>query len=91
MVRDITIGTGGLGFDSWTGQIGYSVTNAETFLRSCVAQALSGGDGPRHSLHASGLYGSSANILRPVGEVVKDIAVGAEDQEFDSRASIIKI
>ena len=26
---------------------------AATFLRSCVAQALSRGDGPRHSLHAS--------------------------------------
>ena len=26
---------------------------AATFLRSCVAQALSHGDGPRHSLHAS--------------------------------------
>ena len=27
-----------------------------TFLRSCVARALSGGDGPRHSLHASAKY-----------------------------------
>ena len=28
-----------------------------TFLRSCVAQALSRGDGPRNSLHASANYG----------------------------------
>ena len=28
-----------------------------TFLRSCVAQALSRGDGPRNSLHASAKYG----------------------------------
>ena len=28
-----------------------------TFLRSCVAQALSRGDGPRLSLHASAQYG----------------------------------
>ena len=28
-----------------------------TFLRSCVAQALSRGDGPRNSLHASAYYG----------------------------------
>ena len=27
-----------------------------TFLRSCVTQALSRGDGPRNSLHASALY-----------------------------------
>ena len=27
-----------------------------TFLRSCVAQALSRGDGPRNSLHASARY-----------------------------------
>ena len=29
------------------------LATAATFLRSCVAQALRGGDGPRHSLHAS--------------------------------------
>ena len=28
-----------------------------TFLRSCVAQALSRGDGTRNSLHASAYYG----------------------------------
>ena len=28
-----------------------------TLLRSCVAQALSRGGGPRHSLHASAYYG----------------------------------
>ena len=29
------------------------LATAATFLRSCVVQALSRGDGPRHSLHAS--------------------------------------
>ena len=29
------------------------LSTAATFLRSCVAQSLSRGDGPRHSLHAS--------------------------------------
>ena len=29
------------------------LATAATFLRSCVAQALSRGDGPRRSLHAS--------------------------------------
>ena len=28
------------------------LTTVATFVRSCVAQALSRGDGPRHSLHA---------------------------------------
>ena len=31
----------------------HSVATAATFLRSCVAQALSSGDGPHNSLHAS--------------------------------------
>ena len=30
-----------------------TLSTAVTLLRSCVAQALSRGDGPRHSLHAS--------------------------------------
>ena len=42
---------GGPGFDSRAGEIGYSVANGSpllpTFFRSCVAQALSCGDGPR--------------------------------------------
>ena len=29
------------------------LATAATFLRSCVAQVLHRGDGPRHSLHAS--------------------------------------
>ena len=33
------------------------LATVETFLRSCVAQALSRGDGPRNSLHASAKYG----------------------------------
>ena len=35
----------------------HSVATVATFVRSCVAQALSRGDGPRHSLHASAKYG----------------------------------
>ena len=36
--------------------VGHSVANAATFLRSCVAQAQSHGDGPRHPLRASAYY-----------------------------------
>ena len=32
------------------------LATAATLLRSCVAQALGHGDGPRHSLHASAYY-----------------------------------
>ena len=32
------------------------LTTAATFFRSCVAQALSYGDGPRRSLHSSASY-----------------------------------
>ena len=49
------IGAEGLGFESRVGQIGTvsPLATAATFLRSCVAQALSRGDGSPHSLHAS--------------------------------------
>ena len=33
------------------------LSTVATFVRSCVAQALSHGDGPCHSLHASTQYG----------------------------------
>ena len=33
------------------------IATVATLLRSCVAQALSRGDGPRNSLHASAYYG----------------------------------
>ena len=56
-------GAGGRGLDSRAGQIDTStqcrqrLATAATFLRNCVAycvaQALSRGDGPRYSLHAS--------------------------------------
>ena len=53
-------GAGGLGFDSRVSQIGTQcrrrLATTETFLWSCVAQELSRGDGPRHSLHASAKY-----------------------------------
>ena len=45
VVKSIAIGAGGLGFDSLAGQI-----------ERGVVQALSPGDGPRHSLHASAWY-----------------------------------
>ena len=52
--KNATFGTGGLGFDSRAGQIGYQRRAiAATFLRSCVAQALSREDGFLHSLLAS--------------------------------------
>ena len=50
---------GSLGFDSRAGQIRRSVASDSSvvttarFLRGCVAQALSRGDGPRRSLLAS--------------------------------------
>ena len=47
---------GSHGFDSRAGQIGHSVATAAMFLRSCVVQALSRGDGSRHLLHASALH-----------------------------------
>ena len=33
VVRDIAIGAVGLGFNSWTGQIGYGVANGSPLLR----------------------------------------------------------
>ena len=45
MVEDIVIGAGDLEFDTRAGQIGHNVTTIAAFLRSCVAQALSRGDG----------------------------------------------
>ena len=55
-VKVVAIGAGGLGFDSRVGQIRLyrqRRATAAMFLRSCVDQALSRGDGPRHWLHAS--------------------------------------
>ena len=50
VVRDLAISEGGLGFDSRAGQIEHSVSYGSPplrlFFRSCVAQALSDGDGP---------------------------------------------
>ena len=57
MVNNFSIEAGSFGFDFQTGQIGHSVAYnspaTATFLRSCVAQALSRRVGSRHSLHAS--------------------------------------
>ena len=52
VTKHITSGAGGQGFDSRAGQIGHSVFLSYTFLRSCIAQALSHGDAPatRHTL-----------------------------------------
>ena len=57
-VEDIASGAGGLWFDSRRGQMGDSFARkahhaAAMFLLSYAAQALSLGDGPRHSFHAS--------------------------------------
>ena len=41
VVKGIAIGTGGLGFDSRTDQIGHSVAVAETCLGNRVVHALS--------------------------------------------------
>ena len=46
VVKDIVCVAEGLGFDSQTGQGGRGVTNAATFLGSCVALALSSGGAP---------------------------------------------
>ena len=40
------------------------LATAATFLRSCVAQALSRGDMPRHSLHASAYERLNVSILQ---------------------------
>ena len=58
-VEDIAIGSGGLGFDSQTGQIGHSIANgfatAAMFFSERVAQAISRGDGSRLLLRPSTL------------------------------------
>ena len=54
--KDIVIGLESRGFYSRAGLIGYigqRFATAATFLRSCVAQALSCGDRLRHSFHTS--------------------------------------
>ena len=51
-----SLSPGGLEFDSLTDQIELSVVITAMFLRSCVAQALSCGDGSRHSLRAPSKY-----------------------------------
>ena len=57
-VKDINIGARGLGFDSWTCQIGRSIGNGLPPLL-CFLGAVKGRSkaaemhGPRHSLHAS--------------------------------------
>ena len=56
MISAHAIGAVGLRFYSRFGQIRQccqQLTIAATFLQSCVAQTLSFGDGPHHSLHAS--------------------------------------
>ena len=44
------------GFDSRAGQIRHRVANGSPLLRRFFGLALSRGDGPRHSLHASAQY-----------------------------------
>ena len=59
VASQIVISAGGLGLNSLAGQIGTVsqwLATVAAFLRSCVAQALSRGDGPRHSSHAFAQY-----------------------------------
>ena len=56
MVKDIAIGAGGHGFESRAGETEHSVAIAATFLQSCAVQALSHGDEPRNSSHASAYH-----------------------------------
>ena len=60
LVKDTAIGTGCHGFHPQTDQNGAQfrlrLSTATMFLRSCVAQALSRGDGPCLSLRASAEY-----------------------------------
>ena len=48
-------------FSSQADQIGHSVANAATFLRSCVAQDPSSGVGLRHSLLR---FGTTASVMK---------------------------
>ena len=53
------LGAGGLGLilgPVKSAQCRQRPATAVTFVRSCVVQTLSHGDGPRHSLHASAEY-----------------------------------
>ena len=67
--NDIASVAGGLGFDSRAGQIRHSKDNGSPPLRylfgipSCVAQALSCGDGPRSSLRRYVLGRNTASIM----------------------------
>ena len=57
--EDIAIGSRcGVRIPGWSNptKCRQRLATAATFLWSCVAQALSRGDGPRHSLHAPALY-----------------------------------
>ena len=60
--QDTAIGAGDLGFDSRVGQIAaltqyhQRLATAANFFRSCIAYALSRGNGSRHSLHVSEKY-----------------------------------
>ena len=54
VAKDIANGAEDLRLDSRIGQIGQCRQRlAAMFFRKCVAQALSYGDSPRHSLHVS--------------------------------------
>ena len=50
-----------MGFDFRASQIEDDVATAATFLSSCVAQALSHADEPRHSLH---IWRNAVNAMK---------------------------
>ena len=57
--KNIAFGAAGYRRDSPAGRIAQCrqrLATAAVFFRSCVAQALSHGNRPRHSLHASAYY-----------------------------------
>ena len=50
VVKDIAIGAGSVGFDSWAGQIGHIVAKVSPTLQYFFGAVLPSRDGPRHSL-----------------------------------------
>ena len=53
VVKDIAIGAGGRGFDSYAGPKDTAANSSLSPRRFCVAWALSHEDGARQSLHTS--------------------------------------
>ena len=67
------------------------LATAATFFRSCVAQSLSRGDGPRHSIHALANYREYNEdlIFRMADQLLSAHAIGAERLRYKHRVSQI--